>query len=237
MKKLLLLLTISLFISSCVKREIKIPVIAATGIQEIQNHSQVWMFLNVNNNDTIADVNRKNTISTTHWIFNIDKHLPLKAIIPSIIKLQYKHKNSFHSIEGMHNYYSYSDSNTKKLSFIEFDTVSYKTDSILSKTFIKKNSNTYKNYNNINITINPSNIWINDAKMENDEFNTTLLEFIDFSSEGRKTMLHLNFNNKLKYQNYIYYKAMFHQVTTSNILINPIEFIFNQDKVPDCGCE
>ncbi|MBT8317539.1 MAG: membrane lipoprotein lipid attachment site-containing protein [Lutibacter sp.] len=237
MKKIVSLILAVLLITSCSKQQIKIPMVAEPGIQEIQNHSQVWMFLDIKNNDTIADVNRKNTISTTHWIYNIDKHLRLNAIIPSVVKLQYKHKNSFHSEEGMHDYYSYSDTTSKKLSFLEFDAVIYKTDSTLSKSYIKENSETYKKYNNINVTFNPNNTWINDAKMENGEFKTTLLEFIDFSSEGNQTMLHLNFNDQLSYQDYLFYKTMLHNFNNPAILINPIEFIFDQDKVPDCGCE
>ena len=69
---------------SCNKKEIKIPTLDAKGIQEIHNHSQVWFFFEIKNNDTIAKLNKKNTISTTHWIYNIDKKLALKSIIPSI---------------------------------------------------------------------------------------------------------------------------------------------------------
>lgn len=224
-------------ILSCAKKELKIPTLAEKGIQEIHNHSQVWLFLTVENNDTIATVNRKNTISTTHWIFNIDKHLPLKAIIPSIINLQDKHANSLHSKEGMHNYFSYSDTISKKLSFLEFDSVYFKTDSILSKNYIKKNNSNYIDYNNIHLIFNLNNVWINDTKIEKLNFKNTLLKYIDFSSEGKKTMLHLNFNDQLSYQDYLFYKTMIHNFDTNTILTNQIEFIFNQNKVPDCGCE
>lgn len=236
MKKLFILL-FSFALLSCTKKEIKIPTLSEKGIQELHNHSQVWMFLAVKNNDTIANVNRKNTISTTHWIFNIDKNLPLKAIIPSIITLQDKHENSMHSKEGMHEYFSYSDTISKKLSFLAFDGVIYKTDSVLSKYYIKTNSNNYLEYNNINLTFNPNNVRLNDTEIEKSEFKTTLLEFIDFSSEGKKTMLHLNFNDKLLYQDYLFYKTMIHNFEDKNILTNKIEFIFDQNKVPDCGCE
>ena len=236
MKKIVILL-LSLLVLSCAKKELKVPTLAEKGIQEIHNHSQVWFFFEIKNNDTIANVNRKNTISTTHWIFNIDKRLPLKTIIPSIINLQDKHANSIHSKEGMHNYFSYADTISDKLSFLEFDDVNYITDSILSKSYIKKYSDNYKNYNNINVTFNPNNTWINDAKMEQDELKTTLLEFIDFSSEGKQTMLHLNFNEKLLYQDYLFYKTMIHSFKDKTITTNQIEFIFNQTKVPDCGCE
>ena len=183
------------------------------------------------------DVNRKNTISTTHWIFNIDKRLRLRTIIPSIVKLQDKHANSIHSKEGMHNYFSYADTLSSKLSFFEFDNVIYLTDSLLSKSFIKTNSENYINYNNINLTINPHNVWINDAKIEKSEFKSTLVEFIDFSSEGQQTQLHLNFNQNNLYQDYLYYKTMILNISNESILVNPLEFIFDPQKVPDCGCE
>jgi len=235
MKKLLLILPFIIF--SCTKQTVNIPTLNIKGLQEIHNHSQVWFFFDIKNNDTIANLNRKNTISTTHWIFNIDNRLPLKAIIPSIIKLQYKHANGMHSKKGMHNYFSYADTISDKLSFFEFDKTVFKTDSTLSKYYIKTNSEIYKNYNNINLTMNPKNTWINDAKMEKGEFKSTLLEFIDFSSEGKQTMLHLNFNQNLLYKDYLAYRTMLKTILAPHILINNFEFIFDQNKVPDCGCE
>ena len=236
MKKILLLL-LSITILSCSKKEIKVPVLAYEGIQELHNHSQVWMFFEIKNNDTIAVLNRKNTISTTHWIYNIDKKLPLKAIIPLIKKLTYKHANGVHSKEGMYNYFSYSDTISKKLSFIKFDDIEYKTDSLLSKHYIKENAKDYSNFNNINITINTNNNWINDGKFEKKDFKKLLTEFINFSAEGKQTMLHINYNQNISYQKYLQNTALFKSISNEAILISPIEFIFNQTKVPDCGCE
>jgi hypothetical protein len=235
MKKLLYILPF--LILSCAKKEMKIPTLAEKGIQEVFDHSQVWFFFEVENNDTIAKLNRKNTISSTNWIFNIDKRLPLKTFITDIIKLQDKHANSIHSKEGMHNYFSFSDTISKTLSFLEFDNITYTQDSILSKYFIKENSNNYLNYNNISLIFNPENVWLNDSKIEKQELKETLLEFIDFSAEGKQTMLHLNFNENLLYQDYLAYKTMLFNLNNNAILTNTIEFIFNETKVPDCGCE
>ncbi|RXP60358.1 hypothetical protein EC396_04910 [Lutibacter sp. HS1-25] len=236
MKKVIILI-ISVILLSCSQQEIKLPKLATKGVQEIYDHSQVWIFFEVKEGDTIANLNRKNTISSTHWIYNIDNRLPLKSFISSIINLQDKHANGIHSKEGMHNYYSYADTISKKLSFFEFDKTVYKTDSLLSKYEIKTNSELYKSYNNINLTFNPENTWINDAKMENGELKNTLIDFIDFSAEGKKTMLHLNFNQNLSYQNYLFYRTLIETIQNTNISINQFEYIFDPNKVPDCGCQ
>jgi len=230
MKKLLVLL-IFIFILSCAKKEVKLPVLAEKGIQELHNHSQVWFFFEIENKDAVAIVNRKNTISTTHWIFNIDKRLPLKAIIPSIIKLQYKHANSMHSEKGMHDFFSYSDTVSKKLSFIEFDGVIFKTDNLLSKNFIEENSSDYINYYNINLVFYQNNIWINDVKMDKSNFKSALLAILANSSEGKQPMMHLNFSQNLLYQDYLFYRTMIHDIDTKKNLVNQNEFIFNENKV------
>jgi len=225
MRKFLLVL-VPFLILSCAKKEVKIPVLAEKGIQEVLNNSQVWLFFEVRNNDTIAKTNRKNTISTTHWIYNIDKRLSLKAIIPSIIKLQDKHANSMHSEKGMHDYFSYSDTISKKLSFLEFDGVTFKTDSLLSKSFIKKNRTDYINYNNISLIFNKNSIWINNVKTEKAKFKSALMEIITLSSKAKQPMLHLNFNKDLLYQDYLFYRTMIHALGSEIILMNQNEFIF-----------
>lgn len=237
MKTNITLILAALLLISCTNKEIKLPRIGMAGIQEIQNYSEVWMFYNESSLDNPLDLNKNNTISTTHWLFNIDKRIPMQHIIPELEALKFKHANSMHSEKGMLNYLSYSDTLSNKLSYVSFDGITFKTDSVQSKFYIKENSKDYENFNNLNITINPNNTWINDAKMEDGELTTTLPEFIEFSAEDRQTMLHLNFNQDITYQDYMSFKAYFNSLIQPAIKINPIEFIFNPAKVPDCGCE
>lgn len=229
MRKLTLIL-LSFLMLGCTKKEVKIPTLAKKGIQEIQNHSQVWLFFEVENNDTIANVNRKNTISTTHWIYNIDKRLPLKAIIPSIIDLQDKHANSMHSEKGMHDYFSYSDTISKKLSFLEFDGVTFKMDNKLSKNTMEEHSADYIKYNNINLVFDQNSVWINGVKTDKSKFESALTVIIKTPSEGKQPKLHLNFNQSLLYQDYLFYRTIIHAVGAKNIFINHNEFIFDENK-------
>jgi hypothetical protein len=58
---------------------------------------------------------------------NIDKRLPLRSVIPEVIKLQEKKRDdSAHKNEAAENYYSYADTLGKNLAFIPFTKVYYK---------------------------------------------------------------------------------------------------------------
>ena len=95
-------------------------------VKDIQDYSSIYLFFKTNGKDTLVEVNRKNSISSTNWIFHIDKRLPLRLVVPEIIKLQAKKEGSAHKSETSENYFSYSDSVHKNLAFISFSKMKYK---------------------------------------------------------------------------------------------------------------
>ena len=126
MRKSIVLVLILAMISCEGKKEIQLAKANKSMVTDIQDHSPVYIFFKKNGKDTIADVNRKNTISSTNWIFNIDKRLPLKLVIPELIKLQEKKEKSVHKSENSGNYFSYANDSLKALSFLSFSDVNYK---------------------------------------------------------------------------------------------------------------
>lgn len=111
---------------SCGKEEtIELPKSDVTIVKEVQDYSPVYLFFRKKGKDTLVEVNRKNSISSTNWIFHIDKRLPLRLVVPEIIKLQAKKEGSAHKSETSENYFSYSDSVHKSLAFISFAKVKY----------------------------------------------------------------------------------------------------------------
>ncbi|PJJ07400.1 hypothetical protein CLU83_0568 [Flavobacterium sp. 1] len=117
-----------LFCFSCGNKEdILLPKADKTIVKEVVDLSPIYIFFRVNGKDTLAEVNRKNSISTTNWILNIDKRLPLWLVIPEVIKLQEKRRgDSAHKNEAAENYFSYADSIGKNLAFMPFTKVNYK---------------------------------------------------------------------------------------------------------------
>ena len=124
MKKIIVaLLLISLF--SCQKKEVLLPQLDETIVADVKDHSPIYMFFETNEKDTLIDVNRSNSISSTNWLFNIDKRLPLKLVIPEIQKLQAKKEKSAHKSETAENYFTYMDKKKKTLAFLPLVEVEY----------------------------------------------------------------------------------------------------------------
>ncbi|MGE6354637.1 hypothetical protein ACQKCJ_12300 [Flavobacterium sp. NPDC079362] len=121
-------LIIALLLFSCKKKEdVLLPKANVSIVKDVQDHSPIYIFFKTEGKDTIADVNRKNSIISTNWLFNIDKRLPLKLVIPEVIKLQDKKRaDSAHKNEEAENYYSYADSIGMNLAFLPFTKVYYK---------------------------------------------------------------------------------------------------------------
>lgn len=141
MKYITLIIAFLLF--SCGKKEdVLLPKANVSIVKDVQDHSPIYIFFKTEGKDTIADLNRKSSIISTNWIFNIDKRLPLKMVIPEVMKLQEKKRaDSAHKNENAENYYSYADSIGKNLAFLPFTKVYYKMEiaNNRSQLYFKKN--------------------------------------------------------------------------------------------------
>jgi hypothetical protein len=137
-------LVIFFVLFSCGNKEaILLPKSNVTIVSDIKDHSPIYIFFRTKGKDTLAEVNRKNSIITTNWILNIDKRLPLRLVIPEVMKLQEKKRNEVvHKNELAENYYSYADSIGKNMAFLPFTKVYYKMGKPMSSFivyFSKKN--------------------------------------------------------------------------------------------------
>lgn len=109
------------------KEDIMLAKANITIIKIVDDLSPIYIFFRIKDKDTVAEVNRKNSIISTNWILNVDKRLPLRLTIPQIMKLQQKKREEkAHKNEKAENYYSYADSIGKNLAFIPFTNVFYK---------------------------------------------------------------------------------------------------------------
>ena len=237
MNKLIIsILFLSLF--SCKQEEVMLPKCNVSVMSEIYDHSPIYMFFRVEENDTIAEINTKNKIGTTNWIFNIDKRLPLHAIIPEIYKLQLKKKDGMHKKEGTINVFSYADSLHQNLAFLPFTDVRYFYDKDFSKFYIKEHADLYISYDNFTINFKRNGkVTVDGHAIEKEELVSYIKDFHDFMSDGKPIILHLNFDKHLTFNDYIQNKLMLWKITSDKIQFSSYEFIYDESKLPDCGCE
>ncbi|TRX36231.1 hypothetical protein FNW52_08420 [Flavobacterium sp. ZT3R18] len=189
--KYLLRIVLLICVSCGNKEDVLLPKSNTTIVKEVVDLSPIYIFFRVKGKDTLAEVNRKNSIITTNWILNIDKRLPLRLVIPEVMKLQQKKREEKeHRNELALNYYSYADSIGKNLAFIPFTEVYYKME---------------KPKFDVKIYFDKENkIWVRGLMIKNDELENFITEFIDIKSEN----YFFCFSRDLSYGEYIQDKIL-----------------------------
>jgi len=200
------------FLFSCEeKKDVLLPKSNVSIVKDVQDHSPIYIFFKTEGKDTIADVNRKNSIISTNWIFNIDKRLPLRLVIPEVIKLQEKKRaEKAHKNEKAENYYSYADSIGKNMAFLPFTKVYYKMEKPSRENFVFyfRKGKEYVLMGNKEI-----------KKIE------ILQHFYSLKFEKVPNVVFL-FDEDMSYEEYIQNKILLQKYVSYNLDKLPVEFIF-----------
>ena len=203
---------IVLFILFCCgnKEDILLSKADTTIVKNVDDLSPIYIFFRTKGKDTLAEVNRKNSIISTNWILNVDKRLPLRLAIPEIMKWQQKKReDKAHKNQKAENYYSYADTIGKNLAFIPFTNVFYKFSKTLNGGFLfyfKKGSDL---------------VLINNIKIKRSEILNYLFSF-NFAI-NHKTVLILDKN--MSFEEYLQIKILTRELDTFNKEV-PEEYIY-----------
>lgn len=204
--KYLSLILILVFISCQNKKDILLPKSNSSIVKDIQDHSPIYIFFEAKGKDTIAEVNRKNSIISTNWILNIDKRLPLRLVIPEVMKLQQKKREEkAHKNEAAQNYYSYADTIGKNMAFIPFTEVYYKMEKPKAGTVVFFNKN--------------NEIWVNDLAVKRAYFNVFFK-----NAKINSDSIRFAFDAKMNYGMYIQNKILMESLEKKSDSIE--EFIY-----------
>ena len=227
MKKLLLLF-IMVFIFSCGNEKVlQLPEIDYSGITEIKDVSHAYLFYDETQPNHI-DLNRKNLISTTNWLINVDKRLTLKQAIPKIKFLQDKKSNSSHKNKNAKNYFTCHDLNNNNLGFLEFTNVVYQNESLNDYSGVLSNLEDTTNstaiaFENNNTIVIASTV----LKSIITETSKDSLSFYLKKCDTINGIIFLNFNEDLSFQSYIDFKYVTDKTDLKYAKISNKEFIFN----------
>jgi len=209
-----------IFAIGCQKQQVQLPLIEIPGITEIQNHSSIWIFYKIQNEDTLAILNKNNKILNTHWIFNVDKRLQMKDVIPHFIALQEnRNKDSMHKKEGMLNYFSYADTSLEQISLTPF----------LPVTFIdlKDDAPTQEEVRDqpfqVSVEISNDFIKLNDKIIDLEALEKEIA-LLGANDSITKPVIRLIYNQNTQYQYYLQTKVY---LSSNDIATLPVEYIFN----------
>jgi hypothetical protein len=177
-------LIILVFFMSCANKEdVLLPKASTTIVKNVEDHSPIYIFFRTEGKDTLVAVNRKNSIITTNWILNIDRRLPLRLVIPEVMKLQKrKREEKDHRNESAENYYSYADTIGKNLAFIPFTKVYYKMEKPKAGIIVFFAKNNTILVNNIIVKREFLHEFIENSASDLDAINLCFDENIDFGS-------------------------------------------------------
>jgi hypothetical protein len=177
------LIILVFFISCANKEDVLLPKASTTIVKNLEDLSPIYLFFRTKGKDTLVAVNRKNSIITTNWILNIDKRLPLRLVIPEVMKLQKrKREEKDHRNESAENYYSYADTIGKNLAFIPFTKVYYKMEKPKSGIIVFFAKNNTILVNNIIVKRESLHEFIENSASDLDVINICFDENLDFGS-------------------------------------------------------
>lgn len=218
MKKITLIIFTFCLFTSCNKRIVQLPETTNKDITDVIDVSPIYMFYDEENDS--VEFNRKNMISTTNWLVNIDKRLTLKQILPHLQYLQEKrHGDGMHTNENAKNYFTCNNTDLKNLSFIEFTDINYYED------YPNKDYEEDKIY--IYVHANGKTSSSNDTHNEYESFST----YIDLKKEYFKNIPEietiLSFHEDLSFQNYIDIKSKLLAIKSDSLKISNQEIIYN----------
>ena len=227
MKYILPLLFLLLCFSCGNEKALQLPEISHSEITDIKDVSHAYLFYDETQKDSV-DLNRKNLISSTNWLINVDKHLTLKQVIPHIKYLQDKKANSSHKKEGTKNYFTCNDTSRKNLGFIEFTDVSYQNESLNNYSGILSNFDDSDNSTAIAFEVN-NGITIASTSLKTLILETTKdsLAYYIKKCDVLNGIILLNFNANLTFQNYVDYKSIIANSELKQSEVSNKEFIFN----------
>ena len=228
MKQFYIIILTLLFFSCGKDKSVLLPEIENANITEILDVSPAYLFYDETQPDSL-ELNRKNLIGTTNWLFNVDKRLTLEQAIPKIKFLQDKKRNAqMHKNENAKNFYTCNDTSIQNLGFIEFTDVVYQSSTV--SEFCENNDCLESS---VILTLETMKSFYieklssqNNIAIEFNDFDSLKTEVFSLHNKYKEIKLYLKFNSELNFQHYITLKSTIDGMFANRIDIDYNEFIY-----------
>lgn len=216
------------------ERVLLLPEIENAEITEVLDVSPAYIFYDETQPDSTL-LNRKNLISTTNWLVNVDKRLTLKQAIPHIKLLQEKKRNAkMHKNENARNYFTCNDTSIGNLGFVEFTEIMYQHKIEIDTIYHENNLPTEENLKRMASFHASSTIPIIFHGAKQVKIDSVTLDFDNLEKELNKFTehnfigIHIQsyFDKNLSFQDYISIKRKIQSFKSDLISVDFNEYIF-----------
>lgn len=206
-------------LASCNKKDLQLPLIEIDGIEEIQNHSSIWIFYELDGIDASAVLNKNNKLLNTHWIYNIDRRLTMDKIAPILEEMQQdRNKDSMHKKEGMSNYFSYANVVSENILLVKFDSISF----IFQERKIKVSPTKKQKKPTIHLELTNDTYYLDEERIGSNDLLNKLSNIISMDTLSTQKLV-LQYPENLSYQNYLSAKAL---LSTLVLQVDKNEYIY-----------
>ncbi len=209
-KKIAAILTLA--IVSCQEQKVFVPQSDISLQTEVTNFTPVTFLYQEKDNNPQIEVKDKGIITQTEWIFEVDKRLPLKLVIPEIQRLQDK---KIKKAEGkvLSNYYTYMDTLTKQVAYMPFTKVSYQDASLQME----------QNAEKLDVKVTREGLlFVNEKLLK----NQTIAEYLKENFPQDKVTIYLAFDENLTFNKYLQTKLNLAKIKQENVHISTIEVVY-----------
>lgn len=209
-KKIATILTLALV--SCQEQKVFVPQSDISLQTEVTNFTPVTFLYQEKDNNPQIEVKDKGIITQTEWIFEVDKRLPLKLVIPEIQRLQDK---KIKKAEGkvLSNYYTYMDTLTKQVAYMPFTQVSYQDASLQME----------QNAEKVDVKVTREGLlFVNEKLLE----KQTIAEYLQENFPLNQVTIYLAFDENLTFNKYLQTKLNLAKIKQENVRISTIEVVY-----------
>ena len=106
-----------------------------------------------------------------------------------------------------------------------------------SKFYIKKHPDTFIPYFNVTVNFKHDHtITMEGTVYYEEEIVPALKEFTDFAREGKNVLIHLNFDERLSFSDFLKYEKLMQATKNKHTSFNSEIYIYNLEALPDCDC-
>lgn len=218
---------------SCGGPSVKLPDADVTFLDKVEDYSVIYFFKNEQSGS--IEINDKNRIGTTHWVFHIDEALKMKEVAPELIRFQEKRKNATHNREDAKHYFSYRDVTQNALAFVPFTDLNFAFNSYFSTIYVQEHLDYHQNYHVVRITIlNENEVSVDGYSFELEEALLYLEDILEMKRKETATLVYLNVHQEVRFGRY--FQVWMKLLSREDITLSPIHFVYDPQLIEDCDC-